>query len=218
MIVWSYSIFGSNTEVYYKPMLDNIRLAKSNNIKVVISTTEQYLNIVRNYFFHELEYIHIETYPSDKYVGLETILRFLTVEKIDADYYFIKDSDSIVTARELYIMNHWILISKFNFIIIRDNPLHVAPMLSGRRTGAHALTPCLSHIMFGPLPLSLVQIPHVLFQASCCCLGPCLRGPQWTDWPSSLAPLQDCSRCHPSFPHRSALPASGVLVFSPCPV
>jgi hypothetical protein len=131
MIVWSYSIFGSNTEVYYKPMLDNIRLAKSNNIKVVISTTEQYLNIVRNYFFHELEYIHIETYPSDKYVGLETILRFLTVEKIDADYYFIKDSDSIVTARELYIMNHWMLISKFNYIIIRDNPLHVAPILSG---------------------------------------------------------------------------------------
>jgi len=131
MIVWSYSIFGSNTEVYYKPMLENIRLAKSNNVKVVISTTEQYLNIIREFFFHELEYIHIETYPSDKYVGLETILRFLAVEKLDADFYFIKDSDSTVTARELYIMNHWMLISKFNYMIIRDNPLHVAPILSG---------------------------------------------------------------------------------------
>ena len=99
-------------------MLENIRLAKSNNVKVVISTTEQYLNTIRDYFSQELEYIHIETYPSDKYVGLETILRFLTVEKIDADYYFIKDSDSIVTARELYIMNHWMLISKFNYIIM----------------------------------------------------------------------------------------------------
>jgi len=131
MIVWSYSIFGSNTEVYYKPMLENIRLAKSNNVKVVISTTEQYLNIIREFFSHELEYIHIETYPSNKYVGLETILRFLIIEKIDSDYYFIKDSDSIVTARELYIMNHWMLTSNFNYIIIRDNPLHVAPILSG---------------------------------------------------------------------------------------
>jgi hypothetical protein len=131
MIVWSYSIFGSNTEVYYKPMLENIRLAKSNNVKVVISTTEQYFNIIRDYFIHELEYIHIETYPSNIYVGIETILRFLTVEKVEAEYYFIKDSDSIVTARELYIMNHWMLMTKYNYIIIRDNPLHVAPILAG---------------------------------------------------------------------------------------
>ena len=131
MIVWSYSIFGSNTEVYYKPMLENIRLAKSIKVKIIISTTEQYLNTIKDYFSQELEYIHIVTYPSDKYAGLETILRFLVVEKLDADFYFIKDSDSTVTERELYIMNHWMLISKFNYMIIRDNPLHVAPILSG---------------------------------------------------------------------------------------
>jgi hypothetical protein len=131
MIVWSYSVFGFNTEVYYKPMLENIRLAKSNKVKIVISTTEQYLNTIKDYFSQELEYIHIVTFPSGKYTGLETILRFLVVEKLDADFYFIKDSDSTVTARELYIMNHWMLISKLSYMIIRDNPLHVAPILSG---------------------------------------------------------------------------------------
>lgn len=131
MIVWSYSVFGFNTEVYYKPMLENIRLAKSNKIKIVISTTEKYLNTIKDYFSQELEYIHIVTFPSEKYTGLETILRFLVVEKLDADFYFIKDSDSTVTARELYIMNHWMLISKLSYMIIRDNPLHVAPILSG---------------------------------------------------------------------------------------
>jgi hypothetical protein len=129
MIIWSYSVFGLNTEVYYKPMLENIRLAKSNNVKIVISTTEQYLNLIEDYFSQELENIHIVTFSSKKYTGLETILRFLIVDKLDADYYFIKDSDSTVTARELYIMNHWMLISKLSYMIIRDNPLHVAPII-----------------------------------------------------------------------------------------
>ena len=131
MIVWSYSIYGLNTEVYYKPMLENIRLAKLNNAKVVISTTEKFVDHIKDYFIQEISNIHIEVFPSEIYFGAETILRFLAVEKVDADFYFIKDSDSIVTERELYIMNHWILMSKYNYIIIRDNPLHVSPILSG---------------------------------------------------------------------------------------
>jgi hypothetical protein len=131
MIVWSYSIYGSNTEVYYKPMLENIQLAKSNNVRIVISTTEKYVDLVKNYFVKEIEHIDIITFPSKIYSGAETILRFLAVEKIEADFYFIKDSDSIVTARELYIMNHWMLMTKYDYFIIRDNPIHVAPILSG---------------------------------------------------------------------------------------
>ena len=110
MIVWSYSIYGLNTEVYYKPMLENIRLAKLNNAKVVISTTEKYVDLIKDYFIQEILNVHIEVFSSEIYFGAETILRFLAVEKVDADFYFIKDSDSIVTERELYIMNHLILI------------------------------------------------------------------------------------------------------------
>ena len=43
-------------------------------------------------------------------------------------------------------------------------PLHVAPMLPGPGTGAHALTPFRSHITFCPLPLNLLQILPVLLQ------------------------------------------------------
>jgi hypothetical protein len=131
MIIWSYSIYGSNTEVYYKPMLENIQLAKSNNVTIVISTTEKYVGLIKNFFEKELEYIHIITFPSQIYSGAETILRFLAVEKIEADFYFIKDSDTIVTLRELYIMNHWMLMTKYDYMIIRDNPIHVSPILSG---------------------------------------------------------------------------------------
>ena len=131
MIVWSYSIYGTNTEVYYKPMLENIRLAKLNNIKVVISTTDEYENMLNNYFKDFIHDFHLEVFSSKIYKQAAMLLRYLVLERIDSEYYFIKDSDSIVTDRELYIMNHWVLTSNENFIIIRDNPIHVSPILGG---------------------------------------------------------------------------------------
>ena len=53
------------------------------------------------------------------------------MKTVDADYYFIKDSDSIVTEREIYVMNHWMNLTNEDYIIIRDNPIHVAPVLAG---------------------------------------------------------------------------------------
>lgn len=131
MIVWSYSLFGSNKEVYYNPMLENIRIAKENNVKIIISTTDLYVDEVKQYFASYLENLHIEVYPSHTYAGSETVLRFLSVDVIEADFYFIKDSDSIVTERELYIMNHWMLLVNDDFMIIRDNPVHVSLIMAG---------------------------------------------------------------------------------------
>ena len=83
------------------------------------------------FFSSHLENLHIEVYPSRTYAGTEMVLRFLAVDVIEADFYFIKDSDSIVTEQELYIMNHWMLLMNEDFMIIRDNPVHVSLIMAG---------------------------------------------------------------------------------------
>lgn len=131
MVVWSYSLYGNNKEVYYKPMLDNILTANAVGAKILISTTELFEAEVKEYFATYLDDITIKVYPSTHFDGSEMILRFLAVETISADFYFIKDADSIVTDREISIMNDWMMLSTEPFLIIRDNSIHVAPMLAG---------------------------------------------------------------------------------------
>lgn len=131
MVVWSYSLYGFNKEVYYKPMLENIRIANDVGAKLVISTTDIYEEYIRSFFSAFLDDIIINVYPSKSYSGSEMILRFLAVETLSADFYFMKDADSIVTDREISIMNNWMTLSSEPFLIIRDNPIHVAPILAG---------------------------------------------------------------------------------------
>lgn len=131
MIVWSYSLFGINEDVYYKPMLENIRIAKANNARLIIATTDEYVNNINIYFSSVISDFILCVYPSEKYRGFEMILRYLAIDQQNADFYFIKDADSIVTQRELSIMNHWMLLSDKNYMIIRDNPIHVSPIMAG---------------------------------------------------------------------------------------
>ncbi len=131
MIVWSYSLYGTNKEVYYKPMLENIKIAKRAGAKIIISTTDVYENDVKTFFALYLDDIKIIVYSSNNFSDCEVFLRFLSVDTIEADFYFLKDSDSIVTERELAIMNDWINLSVIPYIIIRDNPIHVSPILAG---------------------------------------------------------------------------------------
>lgn len=150
MVVWSYSLYGFNTEVYYRPMLENIRLAKLNNAQIIIGTTDLYADEIKRFFNSFLDDIHIKVYPANMYTGCEMILRLLVAETVDAEFYFIKDADSIVTPRELYVMNHWMHLSKENFMIIRDNPVHISPIMAGmfgfRRSVSHVLlNSCRSH-------------------------------------------------------------------------
>lgn len=41
MNIWSYSIFGTDTEKYYKPMLRNFQIAKENDVQIIISVKEK---------------------------------------------------------------------------------------------------------------------------------------------------------------------------------
>lgn len=131
MVVWSYSLYGNNKEVYYRPMLENIRIAKAVGVKVMISTTDIFEQSVKDYFSAELNDIKINIFPSKYFIGSEMILRVLALETVQADFYFMKDSDSIVTDRELTLMSDWMLLSAEPYMIIRDNPIHVAPIMGG---------------------------------------------------------------------------------------
>lgn len=130
-IIWSYTIYGNDFKKYYKPLLNNILLAKSLNISIVVSTTDLYEGIVKNYFKEFDNFLKFEIFSSTKFVGKEKLLRYLALKNKDFDYAFVKDTDSIVTDRELFIMNNWINLPTYNSLIIRDHHLHISPILAG---------------------------------------------------------------------------------------
>lgn len=129
--VWSYSIYGENVDCYYSPVLVNIRIARENNAKIVISTTDEYEEKVRNFFRDFLDEIIIITYRKVTLCNHPKVLRFIVSEWVQSNFYFFKDSDSIVTQREIEIMEHWMANRNSEVLIVRDHPLHVAPIMAG---------------------------------------------------------------------------------------
>jgi hypothetical protein len=130
-VVWSYSVFGKNQSRYYKPLLQNFEIARKNGIQILLSTTDTYQQSVNEYFSEYSDVYTLCVYDSAEYKGREEFLRFLSVDSAEADYYFFKDSDSYVDDREQFIMNHWMMYSGSSLFIIRDSPVHVAPILAG---------------------------------------------------------------------------------------
>lgn len=129
--VWSYSIYGENVDCYYSPVLVNIRIARKNNAKIVISTTDEYEEKVRNFFRDFLDEIIIITYRKVTVCNHPKVLRFIVSERVQSKFYFFKDSDSIVTQVETEIMEHWMANCNSEVLIVRDHPLHVAPIMAG---------------------------------------------------------------------------------------
>ena len=129
--VWSYCIYGYDHTRYYFPVVSNIQSARMVNALVVISTTEQFKSSVQEYFNSYLNEIVIISCENKSLSSFPKMLRFLISKKIDADYYFFKDSDSIVTNREMQIMQDWMILPKPRAMILRDHPMHVAPIMAG---------------------------------------------------------------------------------------
>lgn len=128
---WCYSIYGDDTSKYYEPMKQNIKKAKDESVALVLHTNgENELN-VRNYFGDFLEDMFLIVHYNDHAVMFPKILRFLSTNHIASKFYFFKDSDSVVTSKEIDIMNKWMKSSNQIALIIRDHPLHIAPILAG---------------------------------------------------------------------------------------
>ena len=56
--------------------------------------------------------------------------RFLPVFEKEVDVVLFRDSDSIITTREASLVNYW-MNSDYSAQILRDHPLHMAPIMAG---------------------------------------------------------------------------------------
>lgn len=130
--VWSYVVFGDNYERYYLPLVHNISLAKQVGAKIIISIQykDYYMIKDKSEWFQKHVMIIICSSPnSKKYPKLE---RVLNVQDVTSEYIFFKDSDSIVTKQELTIHKEWKEKStQYPYLIIRNHPEHVAPIMAG---------------------------------------------------------------------------------------
>lgn len=129
--VWSYSLYGDDLEQYYRPLFDVISLADTVGAQVVINTPGSNYGRVLQYYGDVLQSVLIACYEGEIAEKYPKVLRFLVSETIDADYYFFKDSDSLVGVKELEIMDHWMSLPEADYMIVRDHPLHVSPIMAG---------------------------------------------------------------------------------------
>ena len=131
MNIWSYSIFGRDTKKYYAPMKKNFELAKKNNAKIIISIDKDDKNFILDYFLDYKSEFILEVYDDVFSKKYPKILRYLIGSKYRNNNFFYKDSDSIVTENEINIMNDWLENAKSDYLIFRNHPVHVAPILAG---------------------------------------------------------------------------------------
>ncbi len=129
-VVWAYCIFGVEYEKYYKPMVLNLEIAKKFGVTVVVHTVNSSEKYVRE-FFGENKSILIVVHHGEAAERWCKALRFLTPKYVSADYYFFKDSDSSVTTNEIVMGLEWMQVKDPVFLIVRDHPLHVAPIMAG---------------------------------------------------------------------------------------
>lgn len=127
-IAWSYSLYGKDLN-YYKPLLSNIYIAKANGIKVYVSVLDSDYHFIKSFFSDVSSYIIFITYDNH-YKNREKLLRYLSISQIDSEIIHFKDSDSLITDRELSYMKYWES-SSFDSLIIRDHPLHFSKILAG---------------------------------------------------------------------------------------
>ena len=132
MIVLNYSIFGSDNR-YFLPLIFNIDNANTqlgDEHKFVIhhgGIPPHWLKILTSYGDRVVLVAHDDCDFPNTY---KMMWRYQIIEESFETCHLFRDSDSLITSREVEAINHW-RTSQFNFLIIRDHPLHVMPILGG---------------------------------------------------------------------------------------
>ncbi len=132
MKVISYSLFGSNQR-YITPLLINARTVNDYYPNWIIRVYhDDTVNVETLRIFTSLNVHLFNINKSDlkKYNLAPKFWRFLPILENNIDAIIFRDSDSIFSKREEELVNTW-LNSEFDFHIIRDHQLHIAPIMAG---------------------------------------------------------------------------------------
>ncbi|MUJ26412.1 hypothetical protein GNP73_00235 [Aliivibrio fischeri] len=140
-IVWSYCLYGRNIDLYYKPLLINLDIARKLNVKVVLFTTLSECNFVKDYFQEFIDILKVVSI-NKRFIKLH---RYLAPDYIQGDYYFYKDTDSVITMRELTYSINWCKEINSSAMLVRDHPLHISPIMGGMFALNSDLAKILSH-------------------------------------------------------------------------
>ena len=130
MKVISFSLFGSNSR-YSTPLLIT---AKNINVLLPGWMIWVYYDLtVPRSVIDELSELKVFLINMDCANGCDwapKFWRFLPVFEKEVDVVLFRDSDSIITEREASLVDYWIQ-SDYSAQILRDHPLHMAPIMAG---------------------------------------------------------------------------------------
>lgn len=129
-IVFSFSLFGNNRK-YSDPLFVNLDIIKSNffnyevNVYYDNSVPSNIINELKNKGVNLLEMKALFNTSTEKMSW-----RYAPIFNIENECCIIRDTDSLISNREIQLINEWIN-TTYNFHIIRDHPLHNMPIMGG---------------------------------------------------------------------------------------
>lgn len=145
--VISYSLYGDNKR-YSEPLLQNAL-----NIKNFYEDWTIYVyhdNTVPKIVIDDLSKLGALTFDTSSVQTPQLppkLWRFLPTLSDDIDLIIFRDADSLFTLREVDLVNHWV-VSEKPVHIIRDHPLHIAPIMAGMFGIKKSIFDKLSNILF----------------------------------------------------------------------
>jgi hypothetical protein len=126
--VFAYSLFGRKAE-YFIPLIESI--SQLNKFLPEAKVVVYYDETVPEHFIELLLINKVILIKKEKNIGLSgTFWRFEAVDDFPNDRIHIRDSDSIITRREISLLK-LIIENNIKDYIIRDNPKHAYPILGG---------------------------------------------------------------------------------------
>ena len=131
----SYTLYGKNYD-YYLPIVKQFDFF-NDFFNDTLNSEYEFEIIV--YIDNSVDINYFKSLPIRFILNTDQILlsnvppkmwRFYNVFFRKADVYLFRDSDSIISKRELTLLSVW-LDSKFNYNVIRDTRLHLYPIMAG---------------------------------------------------------------------------------------
>lgn len=146
MNVFSFCLYNPYNEFYYEGLLENVRIIHEHfpgwGIFVYIG------NDVPDWFVDVLVGKGITIRKTDETGSINMLYRFLAIEEPGVDLMIVRDADSRVHWKDRWAIREFVN-SSYGAHAIRDNPVHVIPMMGGlwglRRSAAVPVLCCFQH-------------------------------------------------------------------------